>query len=89
MLPSPLGVGGELRLGELKIDHRGDELLLCSVVEITGEPLTSPIGVGENPARGLPTRVLTSSYLRLAQKNQSSALSVCSWSSCLTKATAM
>ena len=42
MLPSPLGVGGELSLGELKIDHRGDELLLCPVVEITGEPLTSP-----------------------------------------------
>ena len=78
MLLSPLGVGGELRLGELEIDHRADELLLRPVVEITREPLTSPVGVGENPARSLPTRVLTSSYLRLAHRNQSSALSVCS-----------
>ena len=69
MLPRPLGVGGELGLGELQIDHRGNELLLCPVVEITGEPLTSPVCVSENPARGLPTRDFTSSFLRLSQKD--------------------
>jgi hypothetical protein len=78
MLLSPLGVGGQLRLGELEINHRDDELLLCPVVEITREPLTSPIGVGENPAGSLPTRFLTFSYLRHAHKNQSSVLLICS-----------
>jgi hypothetical protein len=76
MLPGARGVGGELSLGKLKVDHRRDELLLCSVMEITGESLTSRISVSENPARGPPIRVLTSGYLGLAQKNQSSALTL-------------
>jgi hypothetical protein len=87
MLPGPLGVGGECSLGELEIDQRRDELLLRSVVEIAGKPLTSAVSVGKNSARGLAIRVLTSSYLRLAHKNQSSALCVCTRSSCVTEAT--
>jgi hypothetical protein len=67
MIPGSLGVSGELGLGELKIDHRGDELLLRAVVEVTGEPLTSAIRASENPPRGLPTRVVNTSYLRLSQ----------------------
>ena len=60
MLPRRAGVGGELSLGELKIDRRIDELLLCTVAESTGEPLTSLVAAGEKPARGLAVRVLIS-----------------------------